>query len=237
MNELQKTINYFQFKHIESNRPIDQRHVNGLIAKISDKNLLHLFPILVNSKFEIIDGQHRLAAAEKLKLYIYYTVDDQISKADIANVNALSKNWNINDYINYWTVEKKEGFDMLSSFMIDNPLIPPSTVLMMLSTGKKRDLDGLRRGVIDVSNYDQALIIAGIVKEYSLIITFAYDRNFVLAVINCIYTQDYDHEVMKRKIEYQSRSLVKCVNVKQYNGMFEEIYNHGQQKNRLIIKL
>lgn len=236
MNEIQKTINYFQFKLVDSNRPVDPRHVKEMIAKIQDKNLLHLFPILVNSKMEVIDGQHRLEAAKKLGEYVYYFIDDKITKGDIARVNAVSKNWNINDYINYWTVENREGFDKLSSFMIDNPLIPPSTTLMMFSKLKKRDINGVREGNIDTSNYEQALSIADVLREYAGLIHFAYERNFVLAVMNCIYTPEYSHSHMQSKLEYQSRSIKRCVNVKQYTEMLEEIYNHGLSKNKLTIK-
>jgi len=234
---IEKTINYFQFKTIESNRPVDQRHVNELIAKIKVKNLLHLFPILVNSKMEVVDGQHRLAAAELLKEYVYYRIDDNISKTDIADLNALAKNWNINDYINYWVIEKAQGFDKLAEFMLDNPLLPASTVMMMLSTGQKRDINSLKRGSIDISNYDKALCIAARVKEFSEIVKFAYERNFVLTVMSTFHTESYDHETMKRKIELQPRSMVRCTTVRQYQEMFEEIYNYSQSsKNRLNFK-
>ena len=231
--EVQKTINYFQFKRIESNRPVDQKHVNSMVTKIQDKNLLHLFPILVNSAFEVIDGQHRLAAAEILQVYVYYIVDDTISKSDIANVNVLAKNWTVVDYINYYAVEGKSGFEQLAAFMIDNPLIPASTAMKMLH-GSNTTAE-LKQGIINVSNYDQAVEIANILREYRNMIDWAYDRNFVLAVVVCFRTAGYDQEIMRRKLEFQSRSLVKCVSVRQYTEMLEEIYNYGSSKNRLKI--
>lgn len=233
MPEIQKTINYFQFKTIASNRPVDQRHVEQLKKEILVKDLLHLFPILVNTSFEVIDGQHRLAAAEQLEKYIYYQVDNEISKNDIANVNVLSKNWNINDYINFWTKEKREGFDKLTEFMIENPLLPPSTILIMMSKARKRDINALKQGELDVSNYEQALVIASVLKEYRNIVDFAYERNFILAVMNCIYTPGYDHQEMRRQLESQSRCVVKCINVKHYTDMFSEIYNRNKSRNVL----
>lgn len=235
-NTFQKTINYFQFKNIESNRPVDQKHVNELIVKIQQKNLLHLFPIVVNSMMEIIDGQHRLAAAEQLKVYIYYQVDDQISKSDIANMNAVSKNWSIYDYINYWTVEKAEGFDKLSTFMIDNPLMPPSTVLQLLGKSQKRDVTALKKGIIDVTNYDKAQNLANVIREYHDFVPFAWERNFVLSVMNCFNNPEYDHEIMQRKLEFQKRRIVKCVTIKEYMEMWDEIYSYGSSKNRINLK-
>jgi len=231
--EVQKTINYFQFKRISSNRPVDTKHVKKLVSKITVKDQLHLFPIVVNSKMEIIDGQHRLAAAEILGKYIYYQVDDKISKDDIADVNSTSKNWATIDYINYWTVEKKEGFDKISEFMLDNPLISASTVLMLMSKNETRDLNGLKQGSIDVDNYDNALKVAGALKEYRELINFAYDVYFIRAVKKIMAVPGYNHEQMKAKIEVQRRSLCKCVNVKQYVEMLDEIYNYKMGANRL----
>lgn len=231
MGEVSKTINYFQFNRIASNRKVDQKHVTELVNEIQKENLLHLFPILVNSAFEVIDGQHRLAAAEKLGLYIHYQVDDQINKGHIARVNKFSKNWNINDYINFWTKENQPGFDKLSSFMIENPLIPPSTIMKMLH-GNNTTAD-LRQGIVQVDYYDRAVNICALVREYSNIIPFAYERNFVIAVMNSVKTKDYDHQEMRRQLEYQSRKLVKCVSVKQYTEMLEEIYNYKKSKNLL----
>jgi hypothetical protein len=230
--DIQKTINYFQFKRIASNRPVDEKHVTALVEKINVKNLLHLFPILVNSRMEVIDGQHRLSAAERTGEYVYYFIDDDISKADIANINVTAKNWSINDYINYWTIEKAPGFDVFSEFMIANPLMPPTTIYRLI--GADNIVHKVRKGIIDVSKIDTAERVSAICKEYRNMIDFAYERYFIMAVFNCVQTPEYDHAVMRDKLNYQSRSLLKCVTVRQYTEMLEEIYNY---KNKNAIKL
>ncbi|WP_129714646.1 ParB N-terminal domain-containing protein [Pedobacter sp. SYP-B3415] len=230
---MESTINYDQFKSIISNREVDTRHVRKLIKAIAEKNLLHLNPIICNEQLEVIDGQHRLCAAEALGVPIYFVIDNQVGKQDIAAINSNAKNWNTMDYINYWTIEKRNGFDRLSAFLSENPLIQPSTALMLLSSDGRRNIPALREGVVDVSNYAFAKDVAGILKEYRNYIDFAYDRNFVLAVITMLNTHGYDHEIMKGKIELQPRSLVKCINHKQYVEMLKEIYNYKAQKSRL----
>jgi hypothetical protein len=108
---------------------------------------------------------------------------------------------------------------------------------MMLSTGQKRDINGLKQGIIDVSGYERALTIAATVKEYSELVSFAYTREFILGVMACLNTPEYSHEHMQAKLEYQSRSLRRCVNVKQYKEQFAEIYNHAlSAKNHITIK-
>jgi len=231
------TNKYDLFKFIPGNRPIDEKHVNWLMSAIQKKNLLPLNPIIVNKNFEVVEGQHRLVAAERLGVHIFYLKDDDITKADMASLNKNRKNWSVLDYINYWATEQAPGFDTLTTFMLENPLIPPSTILRLIgpdqggnSTGKLRD------GIVDVSNIDQANYICSVLKEYAELINFAHERNFVLAVMSSIRTPGYDHDTMRRKLEYQSRSLRRCITVKQYCEMLQEIYNYNSSKNLLTIK-
>lgn len=230
---IQSTTDYGQFKSITSNREVDEPHVKRLIKSLEKKNLLQINPIVCNSEMEVVDGQHRLEAATRMGLEIFYIVDSQVSKVDIATINSNAKNWTVMDYINYWTIEKAPGFDKLSHFLNDHPLIPPSSALLMLSADGKRDLAGLKNGFVDATGYPEACEIANILKYFRNYADFAYDRNFILAVITCVQVDGYDHDTMKAKVEMQPRSLVKCINRKQYVEMLEEIYNYRSHKARL----
>jgi hypothetical protein len=235
MSEILHTTDYGIFKQVVANREVDPAHVNKLVKSIKRNNLLHLNHIIVNPDFEIIDGQHRLEAAELLKVPIFYMVDDAVSKKDLSDLNSVKKNWSTMDYINFWTIEKARGFDVLSKFLSEHNKIPPSTALMMLSADGKRDMQALKQGSIDVTNVGEADEIAGIIKKFRNIIDFAYDRNFILAIIKVINTGKYDHSVMEKRLESQSRSLVKCATVAQYMDLLEEIYNRGSH-NKVSFK-
>jgi len=232
--EILKTFDHSIFKSITSNREVDDRHVKRLVKAIRAKNMLNINPIIVNSNFEVIDGQHRLEAAREIGgIYIYYVIDDRVNKGDIGALNSNAKNWTVMDYINYFTIEKRPGFDKLSAFISEYPMIPPSTVLHMLSADGSRNAKALKEGMVDSSNYNFAVKVARILKEYRNLIDHAYDRNFVLAVIEMVKHPDYNHDNMRAKLEYQSRSLVKCINQKQYLDMLTEIYNYKNSKNIL----
>lgn len=232
---IQNTTQYDCFKYIVSNREINNAHVNKLVKSITKNNLLHLNPVIVNPNMEVVDGQHRIAAAEILQVPIYYQVDDKVSKKDLSDLNSVKKNWSTMDYINYWTIEKAIGFDILSKFLSVYPSIPPSTALMLLSADGSRDVNSLKGGYVDTSNMDTATEMAEIIKKYRNLIDFAYDRNFILAIYKIFKTGKYKHEVMEKRLEHQSRSLVKCATIKQYIDLLEEIYNKGSQ-NKVSFK-
>lgn len=235
MSEVLQTTDYALFKHVTSNREVDKKHVNRLAKAISKKNLLHLDPIVVNDQMQIIDGQHRLEAAETLGVPIFYIIGAEVTKHDLSDLNSVKKNWSVLDYINYWSVEKAPGFDVLSKFLSEHSQIPASTAMMLLSVDGKRDTRALKEGKSDVGNIAQAEQIALFLKSFRNIIDWAYDRSFVMAIQRLVDSGKYDHAVMLKKLENQSRSLVKCVNVKQYIELLEEIYNRGSH-NKVSFK-
>ena len=104
--KITKTQNYEQFKFINENRKIDNLHVSRLKRVIAEKNKSLLFPIVVNTKMEIIDGQHRFEALKQLKLPIYYIIDDSFELKDIMTVNTNSKLWNTTDYLEFYIAQE-----------------------------------------------------------------------------------------------------------------------------------
>ena len=99
-----KTNKYSMFKAHPKNREISKRMVKYLVESISSLNLLHIRPILVNEAFEVIDGQHRLKAAEFLKTEIYYQVIKESDDA-IRKLNTVTKGWKTKDYIPFYSTD------------------------------------------------------------------------------------------------------------------------------------
>lgn len=229
------TTEYEIFGVIESNRKIDMRHVKKLASAISDNNLLHLNPIIVDGYRRVVDGQHRLEAAKSLRIPIYYITDSGVGKTDIGALNSNKKNWSLEDYVNFHTKENKPGFKELSNFMALYPGMPVSSALTLLSSGGKRDTAAIRDGRVDVSNIDQAEEIAEFLlwlKEYY---EQAYSDSVVQVIRKMFGAEGFDVEYLKKKIADQPRSLVKCINRKQYQEMFLEIYNYKLSINRLSL--
>jgi len=96
---MEKTNSHEIFNKFPGNAPLNQTHLSALIAAIEKKNLLEAKPILVNSKFEVIDGQHRLEAAKRLGLPIYYIKIENLSVADMGTLNSNQRNWRMEHYM------------------------------------------------------------------------------------------------------------------------------------------
>ncbi|WP_286768166.1 MULTISPECIES: ParB/RepB/Spo0J family partition protein [Sphingobacterium] len=233
---MQSTTDYDIFGHINSNRKIDKRHVKTLVNLISKNNLLHLNPLIVDGYNRVVDGQHRLEAAKLLKVPVYFIKDTGVNKTDIATLNSNKKNWSLIDYINFHTEEGKPGFKALHNFMSLYPMLPVSSALSLLSTGGRHDTAAIREGSVDVNNADQAEEIAEFLVWLHPMYDSAYSGSVASVIRRMFNAEGFDQELFKSKIQGQPRSLVKCINRKQYLEMFLEIYNYKLSLNRLTVK-
>src|ERR1700692_632576 len=114
---IQKTTDYSIFKFRDDNREkISELHVIRLLESIKKKNLLDLRPITVNSKMEVMDGQHRLLAAERLNTPIFYEIREELDSKDIVILN-VSKSWNNYDFLNFHLKSNNSNYIKLKEFM------------------------------------------------------------------------------------------------------------------------
>ena len=236
-SQIESTEDYTIFKEITSNREVDEKHVRKLMSSIRTKNLLELNPIIVNNSMQVIDGQHRLEAAKRLKETIYYVVSDKLSKSDIAELNANQKKWSLNDYINYFTIEGVESFQILSKFINTHSWIKPTTALKLVSSSGKYDRASFYSGKIDVDNVYQAHQVATLctkIRNLYVGYDFVYTSMFIMAIRQCFSTPEFNEDVLIEQIQRQPRTLVQCVNTDQYLELLQELYNYRKHHKNTI---
>ena len=72
VNSVYRTNDYSLFSKLDGNRDVNKAHLHRLKKSIKEESLC--VPIIVNEKYEIIDGQHRFSCWENLMLPVYYIV-------------------------------------------------------------------------------------------------------------------------------------------------------------------
>ena len=96
-----KTNDYDKFVILKENRPTDstrsRKHIQNLKIRISSKDLS--VPIIVNEKFEILEGQHRYYAYKELNLPIAYEIRQGFTIYDIISINNTNLNWDFWDWL------------------------------------------------------------------------------------------------------------------------------------------
>jgi hypothetical protein len=100
---VQWTKDYGRFKVLRANRIINDNHVRKLKKSMGEKQIP--VPIVVNEKYEVIDGQHRKKALEQMEAWIPYIVIEGLSLPDTIRLNHDQANWKLLDYV-YAFVER-----------------------------------------------------------------------------------------------------------------------------------
>lgn len=111
VGKVYQTTNYGMFKHINGNRDIkEDAKFRDLMKSIKEKGQIE--PAVVTYDYEVLNGQHRLVACEKLGVPYKYVFGSKLAGGvmanDIADANS-SRAWSLKDYVNFWKVQPTQN--------------------------------------------------------------------------------------------------------------------------------
>jgi hypothetical protein len=239
-SQVQTTTNYESFKTLIGNRKPNELHVKRLIQSFEKRYLFS--PILVNEKFQIIDGQHRFLAAKKLNLPITYIIVNGYGLDEVQILNTNASNWKKEDYLKAYCDLGMEPYLLMRQFMNDFPDFGVGVSEMILTDNtmgadNSKTIDkiemrmkGFQNGEFKVKNletaYDNAEKIMMVKPYYE-----GYNRaTFVKTLITLFKNKNYSHAEMLSKLANNPSALTHCANVSQYKLLLEEIYNFRRRE-------
>ena len=213
-----KTTNYSLFSFLQGNRSVSKK--NSLVKSIKKIDLTMYKPIIVDSMFRIIDGQHRFLACVELNKPIYYMVfdGDDVNEALIA-LNANQKMWRQEEYLNFFAETKKGSYSMLKGFMqktnisVSNAMVIYPDIQINSNNIKSGELNiGVNKFSDDIADF--------LNSEEIKMLKFRNTRPFVLAVKKSfeIYTKRQLNKLRKNSVK-----IPMCANYSQYLTVFENI--------------
>ena len=91
------TKNWKGMSFLEDNRETDDARVKRLAENI--KKFGQLQPIVLNEKWEIIEGQHRVEACQLLDIPILYVISEGATIKEVIVMNNNQKSWLNKDYL------------------------------------------------------------------------------------------------------------------------------------------
>jgi hypothetical protein len=234
VNTVLKTNDYSKFKSKDGNRNLNELHLKRLTESVRQNDLLHANPILVNDKYEIIDGQHRFNVCRQLGKSIHYIKVKGLGLQEIQILNANSKNWKLDDYIDgYCQMNLPEYCYFKNLIRKTNLGITSLLALFVTGTTSGNAMESLKTGNLKLGHKTRGLIILEWIEEWTKHYPNSFRRTFIVALVNLYNVKGYSHEKMMQKIKYQSTKLVDCTNTKTYLALLEEIYNFKERGEKL----
>lgn len=110
-----ETRNYSKFHLSKYNREIDKAHARKLLTQLIKNPDITLAPILVDSDFNIVDGQHRFWGLKHADMPVPYILDKKITMADTITINGTQKQMRFMDYVNIWNERNYQDYSALLS--------------------------------------------------------------------------------------------------------------------------
>jgi hypothetical protein len=231
MHTVYGTTEYSKFSLIKGNRGITDAHVNAIVHNIvNDMDLLRYNPILVNKNMGVLDGQHRLLAAQKAGVHVWYNVaPDDINLVTIANLNNGNK-WNPKNFVSLYAVSNKKAYALFKKFY-DDYEFSTSTALLLFG---RQTMKSLREGTLHADDLLMAEELAGALMDVREYVKFAKFNRFADAFTRIYTHPEYDHKRMLIKLRQRKDAIVRFATVEDHMRMLEEIYNHKLSSDRKV---
>ena len=209
MEEREKTYNvyvtkdYSIFKRLIGNRDIPESRISKIVESIQTIGWVHN-PIIVNEKMEVIDGQGRLTALQRLKMPIEYIIAKGAGNKECIYMNMNMVNWKLPDFIKSYAEQGNENYQRLLSLMqryANGNLDIISTAVYRLSKSKHRDI---KQGTLQLTE-DQYRAAIPRLEYIKPILEEIDDKklpgSMVTLMQTLIYYYDYP-EVDKNRLRY-----------------------------------
>lgn len=230
-----KTSDYSQFKTLDGNRNIDDKQVTRLCKSIEKKDLLHQNPILVNEKMEIIDGQHRLLAAQAIGRPIYYRIEKESNLEDTILLNANNRKWITDDYLSSFVKLGKKEYIKVQEFKDKYKISSALAILILSKLDQVKAIAAFRDGTFAVADEKNAEEVASFMVELRALNRDGawHDRDLIKTLP--VVMEKIDPKLILSKMNQHNLFLTRRISVKEYLLQFEEILNF--QNNGQVIEL
>lgn len=234
------TRDYSRFKDLKGNRLLNDGKINRMISDInSGLDMLRYCPIIVDEKMNVIDGQHRLYVAKKLKSNVWYVITDGLTMHEIARINSNQERWKARDFIHCYSSQGVKDYNVLQDFIYQYQW-PVSLAVIVLSTGKTKDGGGgmkskekFERGFFKATHVESANMLAAMVERFNEFEGYK-SRPFIDAIGKLMDGGKCDFELLLEKFKSNVDMLTSPNNVKGYLSELESIYNKGAHKRKTI---
>lgn len=237
-NVVQETSNYDQFSFLNDNRMTVPGHVANLKKAFEEVgNLTKVQPILVNERYEIIDGQHRFQAARELQEPIFFTMLPGLRIENARHMNILHRTWNLDDFGASYAAAGNEDYivyNMLKEdYGVNNSVLLSYALNDYNPTGA---FSKFRKGDFTIGDLESTKYrLERLSQALEAVPHLKKDRSFALAYLKVQNTTGFDQARMLRKLNQVGESVVRrFANMADYLRALEEVYNFQiSEANRL----
>lgn len=151
-----ETYDYQKFKKLEGNRSVLETRKKRIEKSVNEHGQ-RFNPILVNEKFEVVEGQGRLEVFHAKNMPIQYIVHDGLTLDDCVVFNSTNTSWTLQDYIDSFIAQGNENYIRLNNLIKAHKQIPINAVMFAvtgMTGGSKSEKSDIKGGKVVVTEAD-----------------------------------------------------------------------------------
>lgn len=233
------TDDYSIFKRLEGNRTVLEPRVNKILNSIKRVGYI-VNPLIVNEKYEVIDGQGRLEALKKLGYPVYYIVNDGIGLDECISMNINQANWSLLDYIACYADVGNESYKYLLDLMNEFGSTFRSVVIFYAATTKiYKEQNKVKSGEFTCSkeDYEQAKEVLTWLAQFTPIFRKmgGHTEYYYMSLMFCYSDDEVDNARLIKKLFDLQAGLMPVVTIHQALEQIECAYN-DRSRNKVYIK-
>lgn len=233
------TKDYSIFKRLVGNRDIPESRISKIVESIQTIGWVHN-PIIVNEKMEVIDGQGRLTALQRLGMPVEYIIAEGAGNKECIYMNMNMVNWKLPDFIKSYAEQGNANYQRLLALMekyANGNLDIISTAVYRISKSKHRDI---KQGTLQLTQEQYEAAIPRL--EYIKPLLDSLDANklpgsLVTLMQTLIYYYDYpevDKERLAYSVEKNIYNATPWVLNTDCEREVENAYNYGMKLEKKI---
>lgn len=226
-----RTKDYYIFKELRGNREVSEARKNTLRKSIGENGYIGA-PIIVNEKFEVIDGQGRLMACKSLGVSIPFMVVQDLTVNECKVLNQNAKIWTADDYVKSYADQGHVSYKYLLTLQKEFGVV--MRVATFAAKGSQASKRQIIEGLLSISagEYLEArkkLKFIDSVKPYLVRAkTTRYVTQGLLFALSC---KSVDWGRLRNKIEKYYRLFGGEITIEMAVESVENVYNFRTRKD------
>lgn len=228
--KVESSRDYGMFKRMRGNRPAHPRHVRSIAsAYAANPDSAKYNPILVNEKFEVVDGQHRLEALKSLGLEVYYLQVPGLGLRDVQRLNQNARSWRAIDFARSFAELGNKNYQMYMEFreeyLLTHTLTVMALTLSRLDSEGTRSTERFRNEEFVVLDLKQAHAFIRDLLEVGQIYQNFRAKAFALAFLQLWRSPDYNQEHFITQLMKRAHTIGRRAKTADYAEALNAVYN------------
>lgn len=245
-----RTTDYKGFKRVVGNRAVMEERVTKILASMDKIGYIPI-PLVVNEKYEVIDGQGRLEACRRRGLPVNFIIKPGLKIDDCITMNINVSPWNLMDFILCYAEIGNQNYEYIKKLMDEMKeeygakYISTDVLCASLYNVKRSPANAIKSGRLTVSGeqYENAKNSL----QFTLDIIDFIDRNkvrlksknitsLVRAIIFCFKYDGIDNTKLEKVLKESAHLMQKWTNVESCLEEIDYIYNYNAKKRTVPLK-